>query len=71
MPAGLASSLAIRLAQNFRLATASLDAARRERKLWSAFMKRPVLASAPPNDWMSNISRHMSRERDLQKSNST
>jgi hypothetical protein len=64
--------LAILLAQNFKLATAlSFDGDRRERKLCSAFMKRPVLASTPPNDWISNISRHMSRDRDLQKSNST
>jgi len=62
--------LAILLAQYFKLATA-LDAARRERKLFNAFMKRPVLASTPPKDWISNISRHMSRDRDLQKSIST
>jgi len=41
--------LAILLAQYFKLATA-LEAARRERKLFNAFMKRPVLASAPPKD---------------------
>jgi len=62
--------LAILLAQYFKLATA-LDAARRERKLFNAFINRPVLASTPPKDWMSNISRHMSRDRDLQKSIST
>jgi hypothetical protein len=64
--------LAILLAQNLKLATAlSLVAERRERNSCNAFMKRPVFESEPPNDWMSNISRHMSRDRDLQKSSST
>jgi len=59
------------LAQYFKLLAALPDAARRERKLFNAFMKRPLLASTPPTVWMSNISRHISRDRALQKSIST
>jgi hypothetical protein len=58
------------LAQTFKLAAALLAAAaRRERRLFKALTILPE--APPPTDWMSNISRQMSRERALQKSIST